>query len=473
MSFVFYDTETTGIDTWTDQILQFAAIKTDANFNELDRFEIRCRLMPHLVPAPGAMLVTGVTAAQLADPAYCSHYEMVRTIRQKLVEWSPAIFMGYNSLDYDEDLLRQALYKTLHNPYLTALNGNSRSDVLRMVHACHLFAPNSVTIPIGDKGNPSFKLDRVGPVNGFVDHNAHDAMGDVLATIHLCRLIEDRAPEVWSAFMRFTKKAAVVDYITGEHVFCYSEIYFQKGYSYLVTVIGQNQQNRNEYYLFDLASDPASLVNLSDVQLAAHLARSPKPLRSIKANAVPILFAADEAPANCKAVALGLDEVTRRAQFLADNPDFRGRLMAIHEAGRPEYPPSPHVERQIYDDFFNRDEHLMDAFHDAPWEERSVIVEQMQDQRLRRIGRQLLHMERPDLLNAAARQRHDREVAQRLLFEAEDVISWTVLPKAIEQVDELLAEAESDQAAFLREHRAFLVNRHEAALALLDAASWP
>ena len=52
MNFVFYDTETTGTDTTFDQILQFAAILTDADFNELDRFEIRCRLMSHIIPAP-------------------------------------------------------------------------------------------------------------------------------------------------------------------------------------------------------------------------------------------------------------------------------------------------------------------------------------------------------------------------------------------------------------------------------------
>jgi hypothetical protein len=48
MAFVFYDTETTGTDTTFDQILQFAAILTDGDFRELDRFEIRCRLMPHV-----------------------------------------------------------------------------------------------------------------------------------------------------------------------------------------------------------------------------------------------------------------------------------------------------------------------------------------------------------------------------------------------------------------------------------------
>ncbi len=55
MSFVFYDTETTGIRTTFDQILQFGAIKTDHQLRELDRFEIRCRLLPYVVPSPEAM----------------------------------------------------------------------------------------------------------------------------------------------------------------------------------------------------------------------------------------------------------------------------------------------------------------------------------------------------------------------------------------------------------------------------------
>lgn len=44
MPYVFYDTETTGTKTAFDQILQFAAIRTDDDLCELDRFNIRCRL---------------------------------------------------------------------------------------------------------------------------------------------------------------------------------------------------------------------------------------------------------------------------------------------------------------------------------------------------------------------------------------------------------------------------------------------
>lgn len=125
-------------------------------------------------------------------------------------------------------------------------------------------------------------------------------MGDVEATIHLCRLISERAPEVWSSSMRFSRKAAVVDYITAEPIFCMNEIYYGRTYSYLVTSIGQDTDNLNEWNLYDLAVDPDSLIGLTQDELGARLALWPKPFRTMRSNAVPILFSADEAPDGCK-----------------------------------------------------------------------------------------------------------------------------------------------------------------------------
>ena len=73
-NFVFYDSETSGLNKMFGQIFQFAAILTDENFQILDQFEIRSRRMPHIVPDPGALLVTGVTPEQLetAEDTYYS-----------------------------------------------------------------------------------------------------------------------------------------------------------------------------------------------------------------------------------------------------------------------------------------------------------------------------------------------------------------------------------------------------------------
>ena len=55
--YVFYDLETTGMNPVFDQILQFAAVKTDLNFNELERYQYRLKLREDVVPSPGALIV--------------------------------------------------------------------------------------------------------------------------------------------------------------------------------------------------------------------------------------------------------------------------------------------------------------------------------------------------------------------------------------------------------------------------------
>ena len=37
--------------------------------------------------------------------------------------------------------MRQALYQTLHSPYLTNTNGNSRADMLQLAMALNRFEP--------------------------------------------------------------------------------------------------------------------------------------------------------------------------------------------------------------------------------------------------------------------------------------------------------------------------------------------
>ncbi len=95
MAFILYDLETTGKLTAFDQILQFAAIKTDDELSILDTFDVRCRLSPHIVPSPEALLITGVEVADLTD-APISHFEMMRQIHAKMRAWSMggAVFVG-------------------------------------------------------------------------------------------------------------------------------------------------------------------------------------------------------------------------------------------------------------------------------------------------------------------------------------------------------------------------------------------
>src|SRR5579872_714659 len=161
--YVFYDCETTGVNRSYDQILQFAAILTDDQLREIDEIEVRCRLLPHIVPSVTAIRANRIGVRQFTDESLPTHYEMVRGIRDKLLSWSPALFVGFNSIRFDEYLLRQAFYTTLYPPYLTNTGGNSRADAMRVIQAASVFAPNAILLPATERLEKSFRLDQVAP----------------------------------------------------------------------------------------------------------------------------------------------------------------------------------------------------------------------------------------------------------------------------------------------------------------------
>ena len=462
MSFVFYDTETTGTNTHFDQILQFGAVNTDHELRELDRFVIRCRVLPYVVPSPGAMRVTGVTVDQLTDQSLPSHYEMVRAIKAKLSEWTPSIFVGHNSMAFDERLLRQALYKTLHDPYITNTNRNSRSDSLRMAQAVHLFQPDVLSVPIGGRGNPSFKLDRLAPANGFNHVAAHDAIGDVEAMIYVCRILADRAEVHWSNFVRFAQKAAVLDFIDDNEVFSLSEFYYGRAYSWMVTNIGPNPDYGSEVLVFNLAIDPNELASLSDDDMIDRLADRPKPVRALRANACPCVLSYEDVPEHLCAQAPDYEDLQARAARIHSDEAFGQRLINAFLSARETKEPSFHVEEQIYDGFISAGDHAaMAEFHTANWSARPEILRRLSDNRLRVLGQRLIHTEAPHVLPASARNNQDVSVAKRLMA-AEGTVPWLTLPKAISDTDDFLADANGTDAALLRDLRDYLTLRADA-----------
>jgi len=448
--YVFYDTETTGINTAFDQILQFGAIRTDADLNELERFEARCRLLPYIVPTPKAMALTGVTADMLVDPSLPSHYEMISQVKAKFEEWSPTTFIGHNSMSFDELLLRQALYKNLYSPYLTNMNGNGRADSILLCHAYNALAPGTVSIPIGDNGKPSYKLDRLAPANGFDHANAHDAMGDVEATIHMCRLMKDSNPEIWSTLLGNARKSAVQETLGQSEVFLNIGVYYQRAYLNLVTPIGVNPDYKAEHLLFNLELDPDDFAALSEEELSKKLASSPKPIRSLRANAFPIIVPIEAVPDEIVRALPNVVDLREKAASIADAEGLRDGLIETYLGNREPFEPSEHVEKQMYDGFISdADQVLLDKFHAAPWEQRAEVLNQLSDGRLKTLGQRLIHSEAPDTMNDNLRHSYEVAIANRLLAEpVEDL--WQTLPQAISDAESMMATAEGETLDLLR-----------------------
>jgi exodeoxyribonuclease-1 len=447
------------VATAFSQILQFAAVKTDDELHEIERFEIRCGLLPHVVPSPGALLVTGITPETLLDRNLPSHYEAVREIRRKLIEWSPAVFIGYNSIGFDEELLRQALFQTLHPPYLTNTKGNERSDAMRIAHALHLYRPNTIAVPMNSEGRETFKLDRLAPINGFDHKDAHEAMADVEATIYVTNLAKNMAPDVWQAMRQFSNKTAVIEYVMREECFSLSERYFGRMYSWLVTYCGKNPEYDGQLAVFDLEYDPDDYISLSVEDLIKVLNKSPKTIRVLTANRQPIMMSADMAPDSVKAHLVSIEERNRRVRVIQSNREFLARVgeaLARRFADRKK---SPHVEGQIYDGFMSWDDQaLLQEFHEADQGDRAHWLEKLVDPRLEELGQRLLFFENPDLLSSRKLAEMEEWLCTRILTD-NSAVPWTTIPRALSEVDQLLLEEGRGKPGFLEEIRRFLEDR--------------
>ncbi|MCK5876896.1 MAG: exodeoxyribonuclease I, partial [Candidatus Marithrix sp.] len=62
-NYLFYDLETTGLNKAFDQVLQFAAIRTDIMFNEIERHNIIIKLRPDVIPTPQATITHRISIA--------------------------------------------------------------------------------------------------------------------------------------------------------------------------------------------------------------------------------------------------------------------------------------------------------------------------------------------------------------------------------------------------------------------------
>jgi exodeoxyribonuclease-1 len=403
--YVFYDTETTGTDTTFDQILQFAAILTDAGLNELDRFEIRCRILPHVVPAPGALLATRVTPAMLTDPSLPSHYEMMLQIAHKLREWSPAIFIGYNTLSFDEPLLRQAFYQTLQPVYLTNTNGNQRADVLRLAQATAALAPNAMVLPISAKRKPTLRLDTLAPANGFAHENAHDALADVEATIYMARLIRDRAPAVWKSLMPLVDKAAVTAALASGVPKGLVEYHMGVPSLRAVVGCGHHPKNPTMQAVFDLRRDPAEVLSLSEEDLIEETKGPNRALRTVYANKMPALVDLGLVGDVQGAIGLPTAEIIRRAAVVAADGQFAARVGVAMQQRYAPFEPAQVVEGRMYEGFpSSADEARTQAFHAAGWAERAEIAETIEDDRYRELARRIVFHEQPGAVQPERRQ---------------------------------------------------------------------
>ena len=445
MPFAFYDLETTGTSPEYDQPLQFAALLADDDLKPLKRVNMRCRLAAHILPSPQAIVVTGVPIDQLTDPALPSWFEMMQKIQRLVEAWAPATWTGYNSMSFDENFLRQSFYQTLQpDVFATQFNGNTRLDVLQILYAVYQRARETLNWPVDDAGNAIFRLDALAPANGFQDHDAHDALGDVEATRHLLQLVRDRAPELFKDILANRDKAHVDRLLaSGNPLEFVTRLPGGPPKGIVGSGCGHDTDNANTAGFFDVqAEDPVECFGFDRAKLIEFLDRSPRVVHRLKINEAPLLFDASAA-----------DETVReRCQAIAASSDFSRRVgEAMAELRVQRYPPPDpsdqvRIEERIYDGFYGReDKQLLRSFNLADdWQARLSVVEQFGDARLQQLGKRAAVLLAPEIMPAATVASAARNILARWRATEVPPNGWTTLAAANAQIDRLLEEGRID-----------------------------
>ena len=445
-NFVFYDFETSSSNKFWGQIIQIGAILTNEKLEELDRFDSRCRLSPGIIPEAMALIVNKSSPKMLKN-SNLSHYTMIRQFVETLKRWGKATYVGFNSIEFDEEFLRCTLFQTLEYPYITSTNGNTRGDVLSLARAANLYYPRTLKNSINEKGNDVYKLDQMAPLNGIEHGDAHSAIGDVLATVGIAKLIAKKAPNVWKASMLTMDKNQSLELIKRELFFCTNEYFYGKSRPYVQTYVCQHPVYQWPL-CFDLRHDPNIYLKMSLQELITAMKKQPKFIRTVRHNKHPVIMNPKYGEKFEEYKIIGLHKLQERARLVRESKEFAEKISNIKSLETEEKEQSKsqedlYEEESIYSKFTSaEDNKIMPEFHNVNWDKKLSIISRFKDDRLKYFGKKLLYMEKPELLTKEDYNLIHKDIAKKLLSTNNE--KWNTIPRTYSEIDTLRAKFEKE-----------------------------
>ena len=445
-NFVFYDFETSSSNKYWGQIIQIGAVLTNDNLEELDRFDSRCRLSPGIIPEAMALIVNKTSPSMLKN-SNLSHYEMIRQFVDTLKRWGKATYIGFNSIEFDEEFLRSTLFQTLEYPYITSTNGNTRGDILSLARAANLYYPNTLKNSKNEKGNDVYKLDQMAPLNGIDHGNAHSAIGDVIATLGIAKLIAKKAPNVWKASLMTLDKNQTLELIKKEAYFCTNEYFYGKSRPYVQTFVCQHPQYQWPL-CFDLRHDPNIYLKMPIQELTVVMKKQPKFIRTIRHNKHPVIMNPKYGEKFDEYKIIGSLKLQERAKLIRGNDEFAEKISTIKRLESEEKEQSKsqedlYEEESIYTKFTTaEDNKIMPEFHSVNWDKKLSIISKFKDERLKYFGKKLLYIEKPELLSKEDYNLIHKDIAKKLLSTNNE--KWNTIPRTYAEIDTLRAKFEKE-----------------------------
>jgi exodeoxyribonuclease-1 len=150
--------------------------------------------------------------------------------------------------------------------------------------------------------------------------------------------------------------------------------------------------------MFDLSRDPADVIGMSVDDLIRNMTGPDRAIRTVYANKMPAVTELELVPDS--ALGLSAETISQRAEQVMAAGRFHQRVALALAQRYPPREPSRIVEQRMYEGFPSRaDERRMEEFHSASGTNRAELVETIEDDRLRELGRRLVFYENPEALD--------------------------------------------------------------------------
>jgi len=443
MNYVFYDFETTGLDTKFSQPIQIAAIAVDEDFNQIDDpINVRCRLKDGVIPNPSALLVHKVPIDILKNEQ--SFYSMMDFIYKKFSSWGPATFIGYNSIRFDEEVLRSSFFQSLYDPYLTNTNNNTRTDLFKIVLGLSSLNENILDIPVNEKNKPSYKLENIAKNNNIKHLSAHDALSDVYATIGIAKIIKEKSPAYWEECMRISSHKSLMEYLLLDDYFFAASEHSAANLTFKpITLLTANPNNQKELAFFDLENDPRKYYDSSVSGIISLIESKQKIVRLYQSNKSPIIISAKFLRSNNLLSDKEDNIFIERSDLIKKNDSFINKLnhalVERYEDFQITRSPSDFLEEQIYNgEFYNsEDKQKISRFKQCTDpQERFNISKEFKDRRLREICYRILFAESPSVFPEKDLKARKGFIADKVFCE-EEKVPWCTLEKAKVELEKI------------------------------------
>lgn len=426
-TFYFYDLETSGFNPRTARIMQFAGQRTDMNLKPIgEPHNILIKMTDDILPDPGAILVTGITPQQTKVDGI-TEAEFLK-IFDKEISTPNTIFVGFNSIRFDDEFMRFLLYRNYYDAYEWQWkDGRSRWDLLDVVRMTRALRPKGIKWPVDSEGKPANRLTLLTSINGLDHENAHDALSDVTATIALANLLKSKQPKLFDYLLKMRDKKEVAKLIESGQPFVYASGKYSSDYEKVAIVARLTNHPKQGALVYDLRFDPDEFTDLNPEKLVEYWTRawddpSPRlPVKTLKYNRCPAVAPLGVMDSDSqKRLQVDLKQVENNLKKLNSHPKFVENLLKAVEILDKNQQASflenqQLVDAQLYDGFFDdKDRELMQQIQTTDPQNADAIISNFSDNRLKALWPLYKARNHPKLLSDSERIVWEKYRTQKL-----------------------------------------------------------